>query len=72
MTKHHNEDAAFSIKDEQYFKGDPQGYLAYSYDQKVKQNRMRDITDEEFQAKIAESAAFRAACGFGEKNAEPF
>ena len=58
--------------EQQKYVGDGQAYLAACYDEKVRQNRMREFTDEEVKAKSATIAAFKAACGFGEKHARPF
>jgi predicted GIY-YIG superfamily endonuclease len=59
VTKHINEDAAYSIKMQQYFKGDPQGYLAYCYDQKLAQGITP--TKEERIARHNENKAIESA-----------
>ena len=56
----------------QYYAGDGQAQLANEHDKKVKAGRVMDITDDEFIAKLSTIKSFKEACGFGDKNNEPF
>lgn len=55
-----NEDAAYEIKKKQYCSnGDHQGWLVECYDRKAREGRKDQITDDEYQAKLAEDNSFK-------------